>query len=102
MAAADLVVTKAGAVTCAEALAFGRPLVFYRSLPGQERANEVCLERAGAGVCAANRAALARVLARALGDPGWRAPLAAAARRLGRAEAGRTVAKEMLALGGGR
>jgi processive 1,2-diacylglycerol beta-glucosyltransferase len=101
MAAADLVVTKAGAVTCSEALALGRPLVFYRSLPGQERANEVCLERAGAGVRAADGIALARVLGRALGDPGWRAPLAAAARRLGRAEAGRTVAKEMLALGGG-
>jgi N-acetylglucosamine-6-phosphate deacetylase len=30
------------------ALALGRPLVFYRSLPGQERANEACVEAAGA------------------------------------------------------
>jgi processive 1,2-diacylglycerol beta-glucosyltransferase len=102
MAAADLVVTKAGAVTCSEAMALGRPLVFYRSLPGQERTNEVTLERAGAGVRAPDRAALTRILRRALGEPEWRASLAAAARRLGRAEAGRTIAKEMLALGGGR
>ncbi|MGH7265677.1 MAG: MGDG synthase family glycosyltransferase, partial [Candidatus Rokuibacteriota bacterium] len=40
MGAADLVVTKAGAVTCAEALALGRPLVLYRSLRGQEGRNE--------------------------------------------------------------
>lgn len=98
MGAADLVVTKAGAVTCAEALALELPLVFCRSLPGQERANEACLVRAGAGLRVAGPDALAAGLLDLLRDPAHRAGYAAAARRLRRPEAGRTVAKEMLAL----
>jgi processive 1,2-diacylglycerol beta-glucosyltransferase len=100
MGAVDLVVTKAGAVTCAEALALERPLVFYRSLPGQERANAAFLERAGAGVRATDRAALASHLAVLLSRPARRRHLAAAARRLRRPEAAHLVAKEMLALAG--
>jgi len=102
MGAVDLVVTKAGAVTCAEALALELPLVFYRSLPGQERANEACLERAGAGIRAADRVALTAQLARLLREPASHAQFAASARRFRRPEAGRTVAKEMLALAGRR
>lgn len=102
MGAVDLVVTKGGAVTCAEALALELPLVFYRSLPGQERANEACLERAGVGVRAGDRQALAARLVELLQEPGRRAAQSAAARRLRHPEAGRTVAKEMLALAGGR
>ena len=102
MAAVDLVLTKAGAVTAAEALALGRPLVFFSSLPGQERANELYLERAGAAVRAADRAALRRVLGELLGEPVRLAPLAAVARQLARPDAARVVAKEMLALVGPR
>ena len=98
--AVDLVVTKAGAVTCAEALALERPLLFYRSLPGQERANEVFLERAGAGVRAPDRMSLAARLRALLAEPSRLGVLEAAARRLRRAEGGRLVAKEMLALAG--
>ena len=94
-------VTKAGAVTCAEALALDLPLVLHGSLPGQERANEACLERAGAGVRAADRAALAAHLEELLRDPARRVRIATAARRLRRPDAGRTVAKELLALAGG-
>src|SRR5262249_56364154 len=93
MGAVDLVVTKAGASTCAEALAMERPLVFYRSLPGQEEANEACIETAGAGIRAPDRRALAALLAALLGDPGRRAAMAAAAARIRRPEAARTVAK---------
>ncbi len=102
MGAVDIVVTKAGAVTCAEALALERPLVFYRSLPGQERVNETCLERAGVGIRASSRTMLRRHLETLLAEPARRAALAGAARRLRRPEAARTVAKEMLALAGGR
>jgi len=101
MGAVELVVTKAGAVTCAEALALDLPLVLHGSLPGQERANEACLERAGAGVRAADRAALAAHLEELLRDPARRVRIATAARRLRRPDAGRTVAKELLALAGG-
>ncbi len=100
MGAVDLIVTKAGAVTCAEALALERPLVFYGSLPGQERANEAYLERAGAGVRAPNRQTLTALLSALLQEPARRARLTTAARRLRRPDAGRTVAKEILALAG--
>ena len=50
MGVADLVVSKAGAMTCAEALALGRPLLLHRSLPGQEQANEAGLVAAGAAL----------------------------------------------------
>jgi processive 1,2-diacylglycerol beta-glucosyltransferase len=98
MGAADLIVTKAGAVTCAEALALERPLVFHGSLPGQERWNEAFLEQAGAGLRARDQAALTRCLSGLLAEPARRAALAAGARRLRRPEAARMVVKEMLAL----
>ena len=98
MGAADLVVSKAGAMTCAEALALGRPLLLHRSLPGQERANEAGLVAAGAALRARSGRELRRHLDALLGEPALRAALAATARSLRRPEAGRTVAKEMLAL----
>jgi UDP-N-acetylglucosamine:LPS N-acetylglucosamine transferase len=102
MGAADFVVSKAGAVTCAEALAVGRPLLLQRSLPGQERANETTFVAAGVALRARNRQELRRHLDALLGAPELRAALAATARGLRRPEAARTVAKEMLALLGRR
>ena len=102
MGAADLVVTKAGGSTCAEALALECPLVFYRSLPGQERANETCVEAAGAGIRAGDQAGLRATLARLLTDAAQRVALARAAGSLRRPEAARTVAKEVVALAGAR
>jgi processive 1,2-diacylglycerol beta-glucosyltransferase len=98
MGAADLVVSKAGAMTCAEALALGRPLLLHRSLPGQERANELALVAAGAGLRARSRRELRRHLTALVDEPELRLALATTARSLGRAEAGQTVAKEMIAL----
>ena len=43
-------VTKAGALTCAEALALERPLLLVHSLPGQEQANQAAIREGGAGV----------------------------------------------------
>jgi processive 1,2-diacylglycerol beta-glucosyltransferase len=98
MGAADLVVSKAGAMTCSEALALGRPLLLHRSLPGQERANEAGLVAAGAALRARSVRELGRRLDALLGEPELRAALAATARSLRRPDAGRTVAKEMLGL----
>jgi processive 1,2-diacylglycerol beta-glucosyltransferase len=102
MGAADLVVTKAGASTCAEALALERPLLLYRSLPGQEAANAACLEAAGAAVRAGTPDELRAGLRALLEEPGRRVGLATAAARLRRPDAARTVAKEVLALAGSR
>jgi len=98
MGAADLVVSKAGAMTCAEALALGRPLLLHRSLPGQEQANEAGLVAAGAALRARGPRELRRHLDALLAEPALRTTLAATSRRLGRPEARRIVAKEMLAL----
>jgi processive 1,2-diacylglycerol beta-glucosyltransferase len=69
MAAADLVVTKAGGMTLAEAMAMEVPLLFYGSLPGQERRNERFAAAAGVALVARSRPDLERLLDRALRDP---------------------------------
>jgi processive 1,2-diacylglycerol beta-glucosyltransferase len=69
MVAADLVVTKAGGMTLAEAMAVEVPLLFYGSLPGQERRNERFAAAAGVALVARGRGDLERLLDRALGDP---------------------------------
>lgn len=50
MKAADLLISKAGGVTAAEAMAVGLPLAFYRPLPGQEAGNVRFLQSLGAAV----------------------------------------------------
>jgi len=68
MAAADLVITKAGGMTLAEAMAAETPLLFYGSLPGQERRNERFASHAGIALVARDRRHLARLVDHALGD----------------------------------
>ena len=53
--ACDVVVSKAGGLTCAEALVKGAPLVVFRPTPGQEVRNATLLETAGAAVHARHR-----------------------------------------------
>ena len=69
MAAADLLVTKAGGMTVAEAIAAELPMVLYGSLPGQERRNERFAARAGFGLIARSPRELASAIDQALGDP---------------------------------
>ena len=61
MAAADFLVTKAGGLTLAEALAAELPVICFGSLPGQEARNERFAAMAGVGLVAEiGRAAPAR------------------------------------------
>jgi processive 1,2-diacylglycerol beta-glucosyltransferase len=69
MAAADLLVSKAGGMTLAEALAAELPLLTYGSLPGQERRNERFASRAGIALVARRQRELGRALERALTEP---------------------------------
>src|SRR5262249_15956423 len=69
LAAADLLVTKAGGMTLAEATAAEVPLLLYGSLPGQERGNERFASRAGIALVARSHRELRRLLERALSDP---------------------------------
>jgi processive 1,2-diacylglycerol beta-glucosyltransferase len=96
MAAADVLVTKAGGMTIAEALAAEVPLIAYGSLPGQERRNERFVSRAGIALVARSRRELALALDRALGDPEVVEHLRTRIRRTRRPDATRTIVNAVL------
>jgi processive 1,2-diacylglycerol beta-glucosyltransferase len=87
MAAADLLVTKAGGMTLAEAMAAELPMLLYGSLPGQEQRNERFASRAGVALAARSRAELRRLLERALSEPDLLDHLREAIRRARRPDA---------------
>ena len=67
--ACDLVVSKAGGLTCAEALVKHAPLVVFRPTPGQEVGNVRYLEAGGAAVHADSLDTVAATVSRWLSDP---------------------------------
>lgn len=99
LAAADVVVARAGASTIAELTVIGTPSVLV-PLPGapgdHQRRNAEHLARAGAALLVEDEAAstdeLARVLDALLGDKERRRAMGEAARRLGRPDAAERVA----------
>jgi processive 1,2-diacylglycerol beta-glucosyltransferase len=96
MAAADLLVSKAGGMTLAEAMAAEVPLITYGSLPGQERRNERFASRAGIALVAHRRRELGRTLERALREPGLLEGLRGQMRRVRRPDASRQIASVVL------
>jgi processive 1,2-diacylglycerol beta-glucosyltransferase len=102
MAAADLLITKAGGMTLAEALAAELPLLLYGSLPGQERRNERFASRAGIALAARSRRDLARLLERALAEPELLEHLRERMRRMRRPDAAQRIVDEVLATTGAR
>ena len=64
MQAADVIVTKAGPGTIAEALVAGLPIILYAKLPGQEDGNVDYVENRGVGVWAPEPLKLVRTLTR--------------------------------------
>ena len=96
MAAADLLVTKAGGMTVAEAIAAGLPMILYGSLPGQERRNERFVARAGFGLIARSPRELARALDQALGDPSLLEHLRDRIRRARQPRASQLIARVVL------
>ena len=89
---ADVVVTKAGPGTIAEATCCGTPLILTSHLPGQERGNTEHVVRAGAGRCAPTVAALVREVTRLSRDPDAIARLRRASAALGRPLAAASIA----------
>ncbi|MGC9522287.1 MAG: MGDG synthase family glycosyltransferase [Anaerolineae bacterium] len=69
MRAADILVTKAGPNTLAEAFIAGLPLVLYAALPGQEEGNVDHVVENGAGLWAPLPRTAARAVVRLLDDP---------------------------------
>ena len=96
MRAADLLVTKAGGVTLAEAFSCGVPVVVHDVLPGQEAGNlEYVLDRQ-AVLYAPAPGALARLVAELRADARRRADLAAHGARLARPQATRQIVDGVL------
>lgn len=95
LAAADLVVGKAGGLTVAEATTLGVPLVIFEPIPGQEEHNADYLVRHGAGVWVKQPAQLRPSILRAL-DGAEHARLSANARAIGQPDAADRVAQALL------
>ncbi len=107
LVAADLVVGRAGSSTCAELAAVGAPsiLVPYPFAGAHQRYNAGYLADEGAAIVVPDEELTADRLveeATSLLDDERRGAMAAAARRLGRPDAARVLADELLALADGR
>jgi 1,2-diacylglycerol 3-beta-galactosyltransferase len=99
MAAADVLVTKAGPGVLSEAFIVGLPLVLSGAIPGQEVPNVDYAVAQGAAISETEPARIARWLAERLrlGDEKL-AHMAAASRRLARPNAALQVARQIVAL----
>lgn len=96
MAASDLLVTKAGGMTLAEAMAAELPLLTFGSLPGQERQNERFAARTGIALAARSTRELATLIDRALTMPELLEQLRGRMRRIRRPDASRRIVDVVL------
>ncbi len=95
MRGADILVTKAGPNSLAEAFLMGLPSVIYHAIPGQEAGNPGFVEKHGAGVWAPHPARAADAVMRLLADAEEREKMAAAARSLARPNAADLIAEKL-------
>jgi 1,2-diacylglycerol 3-beta-galactosyltransferase len=93
MRAADVLVTKAGPGTIAEALNANLPIILYSKIAGQEDGNVAFVEAERAGVWAPKPQLVVRTLTRWLSRPEERLAAVEAARRAARPEAARQIAR---------
>ncbi len=102
MSVADLLVTKPGGLTVSEALACGLPMALISPIPGQEERNADFLLENGAAVKASSPAALTGKVESLLSSEARLDEMRRRAKRLGRPNAARTVARQALELARGR
>ena len=93
MRAADVIITKAGPGTIAEALNANLPIILYSKIPGQEDGNVTFVESEGAGVWAPKPHMVVRTLTRWISKPAERERVIANARRIARPNAARHIAR---------
>ncbi len=98
MAAADLLVGKAGGLTTSEALARVLPMALIEPIPGQEERNADHLLEAGAAIRCNNLPAAAWKIAKLLDDPARLTKMRDAARGMGRPGAAAAIAEDALRL----
>ena len=97
MHAADVLITKAGGLTLAEAFASRAPVVVHDVLPGQEAGNlEYVLQRRAA-LYARDAGALARIVSDLYASPALRAEVADRGAQLARPGAARQIAHNIIA-----
>jgi 1,2-diacylglycerol 3-beta-galactosyltransferase len=99
---ADVVVTKAGPGTIAEAACCGTPLLLTSHVPGQERGNTEFVVGAGAGRYAPSVRALLAEIGRLRGDPAAVTAMRGASASLGRPTAAADIATWLSGLAGVR
>jgi processive 1,2-diacylglycerol beta-glucosyltransferase len=98
MAAADLLVGKAGGLTTSECLARALPMALIEPIPGQEERNADHLLEAGAAIRCNNLPAAAWKIATLLDDPARLNRMREAARKLGKPAAAAAIAEDALRL----
>jgi 1,2-diacylglycerol 3-beta-galactosyltransferase len=92
MAAASVLVTKAGPGTVSEALNAGLPMILYSRLPGQEDGNIAYVTEMGAGVWAPTPEQITTILREWVTIPERLAEISATCRHVARPQAARTIA----------
>jgi 1,2-diacylglycerol 3-beta-galactosyltransferase len=95
MRAADVLVTKAGPGTIAEALNAGLPIILYSRLPGQEDGNVTFVTGVGAGVWAPTAEKVVSTLQKWTSQPGEYMKAVEACRASARPDASRNIAREI-------
>jgi len=98
MAAADLLIGKAGGLTTSEALARGLPMALVEPIPGQEARNADHLLEAGAAIRCNNLPAAAWKIAMLMDQPERLASMKRAASGMARPEAARRIIADALGL----
>jgi processive 1,2-diacylglycerol beta-glucosyltransferase len=98
MAAADLLVGKAGGLTTSEALARALPMALIEPIPGQEERNADHLLEAGAAIRCNNLPAAPWKIAKLLDDPARLTKMRDAARGMGKPGAAAAIAQDALRL----
>jgi processive 1,2-diacylglycerol beta-glucosyltransferase len=96
MAAADLLISKAGGLTTSEAMARGLPMCVVNPIPGQEERNSDHLLEAGVAIRSNNPPALAWKIETLLRDPPRLQSMREKARAFGKPFAGQTIVHELL------
>lgn len=99
MSACDILCSKAGPGTIAEAWIRGLPIILTGFLPGQEEGNVKLVTDSGSGEYHAHPEAIARCAARWVSDPELRGAIAARATSLGRPNSCKEIAADVWELG---
>jgi processive 1,2-diacylglycerol beta-glucosyltransferase len=97
MGAADLLISKPGGMTSAEAMASSLPMAIYDPIPGQEERNSDQLLEKGVAIKCNEITTLGYKVGRLLAEPDRMLRMREAARQMGRPKAAEVVVKTLLA-----